>query len=141
MFWTPFFQQSTQRWYEYRCIPRATIVTAGFIINQPTPSVSNSCSVSTCPSLLHFCSMSELFPRRQTRHTCLTSLRARPNSLLFVSWVALFSLYGCTFSETELCSHDRQLDIRLVRHCMRPGTSSHFHAIRENDDNRRVHVV
>ena len=64
VFWTPFFQQSTQRWYEYRRLPRATIVTAGFIVNQPTPSVSNSCSVSTSPSLLRFCSTSELFPRR-----------------------------------------------------------------------------
>ena len=40
------------------------IVTAGFIVNQPTPSVSNSCSVSTSPSLRRFCSTSELFPRR-----------------------------------------------------------------------------
>ena len=64
MFWTPFFQQSTQRWYEYRRLTRATIVTAGFIVNHPTPSVSNSCSVSTSPSLHRFCSTSELFPRR-----------------------------------------------------------------------------
>ena len=54
---------------------------------------------------------------------------------------ARFPLCGCTFSETVLCSHDRQLNIRLFRHSIRPRTTSHFYAIRANADDWRVFVI
>ena len=146
-----------------------------FMVNQPTPFVSNCWSVSTSPSLIRFRSTSELFPRPCSAHmsgnssllpklasvcflglprflftVVLSELFPIPrsahmsgNSLLaYVCSLGLprFFLYGCTFSETMLCCHDRQLYFRLFRHSMRPRTSSHFHAIRANDDDRRVRV-
>ena len=154
MFWTPCFQQSTQRWNEYRRLPRATIVTAGFIVNQPTPSFSNSFSVSTYPSLLRFCSKSELFPRRPGSslisdhlllvNSCSVSTSpSLPPKLSSVCFLGLprFLFTTTLFSETVLCNHVRQIDVRLFRHSMRPRTFFHFHTIRANYGARRSRVI